>query len=116
MSVLDRVTEADVKMWLAAQLKRIRQERPALGLTVIELGIRAYDYLPENYLMDFSGHAGGECDTGCAGLEQLVESLSSKIGDAATRAAAARRKAADLVREAEELERTLTGAEYGAKA
>lgn len=102
-SILERITEAEVIMWMAAKLAAVRGTLPASCISVMA-NFRKYG-ADEYYDVNWGMHAadkytGTQPDTACC-VKRLKEEL---LDNPKSRAEEARRKAKQLLKEAEELE------------
>lgn len=100
-TILDRITEADVEMWMAAKIQSLRTDVPAHHLAVsvnFAAGRRPEIYSSWNF------HAGDKCamEASIGNCRRIVK--EELLNNPKKRAAEFRRKAAVLLKEAAELE------------
>lgn len=112
MSILNRITEEDVCMWLAAQMQNLRNQGVPIGHVDVACWFR--DYRDGKYYDTcFNGHDPGHC-LGWAlthpTLNGVARELRRKaLGDPSKTAECKRREARALLKEAEELEQAAKG-------
>lgn len=103
-TILERISEADVTMWIAARLAQLRETTPQIYNLQTEADFRKYRD-EEYYDVNWSGHALDKCALTHTTVESMAKELRQELlGNPKARAAEAKRKAAALMKEAEELE------------
>lgn len=104
LEILDRITEVDVALWMAAKLHSIRL---ATKLPIYHIVLNAWrrEYKDQPYDMDWSMHAPDVCVINHGKIESAVAEIREIIlGDPKGKAAEKRRQAAALLQEAAQLE------------
>lgn len=108
-SILDRITEADVEMWMAARLQQVRETLPAASRLDFNASFR-YFCKVKDYYVHWGIHAADKCSgtspSSAAAFKTVRDAL---LDNPKARAAEARRKAKDLLDDAEKLEALASG-------
>ena len=103
-SVLERISEADVMMWMAARLARLREGE--LPVRLLRLSAGVYSGAGVCVLWDI--HAAGECELGRGSSACAAEALMEHLSGKAKRIVIERRwKAERALREADEVARLM---------
>lgn len=103
-TVLERVSEEDVRQWMLAKLLQIR----AAGVLAqsFDLKIWFWDYRSSPEMSaDFTLHGTGNCSDGPTVAQAVAELRVKVASDPAAKAQKARRKSRELLKRAEELEK-----------
>ena len=107
-SILDRITQADLQMWLVAKMAALREAGVPIHYLSLSVDFRHYCRRDEPYYdTSWSGHAAGECCLWKRSPELVAGTLSEEIGgNPREKARKARMEAEQLLRQAEALECT----------
>lgn len=109
MTVLDRISETEVAMWIAARLAKLRGTTPQCNNLQLEADFRQYRD-EEYHDVNWSGHALDKCALTHTTVESMHAELRQELlGNPKARAIEAKRKAAALMKEAEQLEALAVG-------
>lgn len=109
MTILERITEADATMWIAARLAKIRETTPQCNNLQLEADFRQYRD-EQYYDANFAGHGLDKCALTHPSVESMHAELREELlGNPKARARENKRKAAVLLKEAEELEALQVG-------
>lgn len=103
-TILDRVSEEDVRQWMLAKLLQIR----AAGVLARSFDLKTWfwDYrLNPEMSADFGLHGTGNCADGPTVAQAVAELRVKVASDPAAKAQKARSKSRELLKRAEELER-----------
>lgn len=103
-SILDRISEDDVTMWIAARLQQVREKFPqasSLGVTLHRFNFCRDDRISADWSMHAADKCSGTSPTIAAALKTVRDEL---MNHPERRAAEARRKAKDLLEEAAQLD------------
>ena len=104
-TVLDRVSEDDVRQWMLAKLLQIR----AAGVLANSFDLRCWfwDHRRNEFEMsaDFNLHGTGNCTEGPTVAHAVAELRVKVASDPAAKAQKARSKSRELLKRAEELEK-----------
>lgn len=107
-TILDRITLADLQMWMVAKMAALREAGLPIHDLALNVNFRHYCRRDEPYYdTSWSGHAAGECCLSQRTPERVAEHLREEIGgNPREKASRVRAEAARLIREAEALEST----------
>ena len=107
-SILERITEDDVVMWMAAKLDSVRGQLP---VSCVQLMANFRDYRNDaHYDVNWGMHAADKCTGTQPNTESCIATLKQELLDnPKKRAEAARWKAKELLKEAAELEALAVG-------
>ena len=103
-SILDRITEDDVTMWIAAKLQQTRETLPQASSLGVNL--HRFNFCHDDHISaDWGMHAADKCSGTSPTVNAALKAVRDELMDhPARRAAEARRKAKDLLEEAAQLE------------
>ncbi|PAW76803.1 MAG: hypothetical protein B9S32_13780 [Verrucomicrobia bacterium Tous-C9LFEB] len=102
LTILDRVSEADVQHWLLATLHLLRNELSQL--TTLDLNVSRYEGC-DSYRFGVGAHGGGKCSVGERDVAAAISELRVELYNRPDEKAREKREAAArLLREAAELE------------
>lgn len=109
MTILDRISDADATMWIAARLAKLREKMPQCSNIQLQADFR--NYRPESYYdASWAGHALDKCALSHNSVESMRQELHQELhNNPKARASEARSKAQRLLKEAEELEAASVG-------
>ena len=103
-SILERISEDDVTMWIAARLEQIRETLPQ----AVALGVKLhrFNFARDAHInADWGMHAADKCSGTSPSVAAALKNVRDELMDhPAHRAAEARRKAKDLLEEAAQLD------------
>lgn len=103
-SILDRITEDEVTMWIAARLQQIRENLPQASC--LGVNVHRFNFCHDPHISaDWGMHAADKCSGTSPSVAAALKAVRDELMDhPAKRAAEARRKAKDLLEEAAEIE------------
>ena len=109
MTILERISEADVTMWMACALAKLRETMPQCSNLQLQSDFRHYG--GEHYYdACWAGHALDKCAITHPSIESMHQELHQELHkNPKARALEARSKAQRLLKEAEELEAASVG-------
>ena len=107
-AILDRITLADVQMWMVAKMAALREAGLPIHDLALNVNFRHYCRRDEPYYdTSWSGHAAGACSLSMRTPERVAAELREEIGgNPREKARQARMQAEQLLRQAEALECT----------
>lgn len=103
MTILDRITEAEINEWMCAKMHAAREAGTPIGSMDCEVWHRRYRD-QEYYDTKFDGHALGKCAHGKTSGEMLAELKEKVANNPRERAREKRDEARRAMAEAEKLE------------
>lgn len=108
-TILDRITEADALMWVAARLQQLRETLPAVSS--LGLDVHYFQFCREEHCSASWGiHAADKCSGTSPDVATAFRTVRDELmNNPQRRAAEARRKAKDLMEEAAQLEALASG-------
>lgn len=109
LGILDRITEDEIRLWIAAKMYQTRAGGLAVHCLSIAVNIIS-THTPPTY-SNWTAHVGdGYCEA-LATLDETLEQLREKFGSPERRSAEMRRKAERLLMQADELHPVQCGVE-----
>jgi len=104
MTILDRITEAEITEWMCARMHAAREAGTPIGSMDCEVWHRDYRRPEAYYDTKFGGHAVGKCASGQTSAEMIAELKEKVANNPRERAREKRDEARRAMAEAEKLE------------